>query len=88
MGGGDDQRGVDMVDTLTLPQTTGTDTGDSELAHGYCDVCYPCPDLICIALCGTDVTEQEDVGHIWRSSPRVCIVCKDMMNRRCKECGT
>ena len=63
-------------------QTIDLSAGETDLDHTYCMVCYPDPDTISIALCGTDVT---NVPEGWYESG--CVVCEELTPLPCPKCG-
>lgn len=62
-----------MINTLLERQNDTENAKDDDgLDHGYCDICYPDPDLLCIALCGLDVT---DAPYVIDDRGRDCPIC-------------
>lgn len=69
-----------MTTSSTLEKPDKTDSGGKDnLDHLYC----PCDEDI--ALCGTDISEADDLENFPEDD--LCVVCYHLMGQLCKRCG-
>lgn len=73
-----------MLGTLTEAEPTTNNTGPDDLWHVYCNACHP-HDPPVRGMCGTELQDRDP--RPWTQDPDTCIVCVELADLPCKECG-